>query len=1232
MDRDARTSTPVSGHVGDESDLIEAAVALAAELAGRSAELQTPAEKRQQAELDRMLQTPTDKATIVQLTDEVFRSRRSTRTAEHLTHILDVQGIPRFFNPLDQALLTGFRTFGNWLPNVAVPLVKEQMRQETANVVLPAEPELLRKHLRARQSEGVRMNVNFLGESLLGEDEAEVRLERYLEALQLPEIEVLSVKISTLYSQIAPVDREGTLRTLCDRLEPLFREAAHLHYTRPDGSSVPKWIYLDMEEYRDLELTAEAFMRTLDRPGLKLATAGIALQAYVPDSQAMQRRITEWAIARRRAGGEAVAIRIVKGANMEAERVEASLRDWPQAPFLTKAETDAAYKVMLRYALRAEHLDAVRIGVASHNLFDVAYALLLSERATRGRLDLAGRVQFEMLEGMANHQRRALYERLAAARAGRDSPGSLLLYAPACRKDEFLNAVGYLLRRLDENTGPENFLRHTFKLTVGSAEWRELETGFRRACVLPVTDLPRRTQDRSAETLSPARLPMDWRRFVNEPDTDFALVANSRWAESLVARAPAGPGEWSTLPVVIGDQELFDSRRRLACLDPSRPGVVLCESTEATSSDVREAVRIARSDPSGWRSRDCDERVRVLGEVAARLRAARGRLLRTMVANAGKTLVEGDPEVSEAIDFVEFYRSVAADWYGRDDVDAQPRGVVVVVPPWNFPLAIPCGGVTAGLAAGNTVILKPASASVLVAWELCRCFWEAGVPRSALQFLPCPGSTAGAELIAHPDVDAVVLTGGTETALRMLAARPDLRLSAETGGKNGFIITSIADRELAIKHVVQSAFGHAGQKCSATSLLLLEAEIYDDARFREQLTDAVRSLPVGSAWSLPTRVGPLIRPPAGELDGALKTLEPGETWLVRPQPDPLNPNLWSPGVKWGVTAGTVTHLTEFFGPVLGVMRFERLEEAIDLVNATGYGLTSGLASLDEREHEIWKARIRAGNLYINRGTTGAIVLRQPFGGWGQSSVGPGFKAGGPNYLVPLLSLRPRATEADLLAGLVSGELLELEAGLAQEASLDDAIRRRLASAFRSYEAAWRQEFARDQDHFRLLGQDNIRRYRGWSAVRVRVTPDDSAFDLFARVAAVRLTGARAVISTPEEFDSPALALLDRVTSLWGACVEFLEESDDQLTEWLESLPPHADERLSYAAPDRVPAMLRRVAAAAGRFIADEGLLGVGRVDLLWFLREQSLSWDYHRYGNLGLRGLSSPNPSSSSKS
>jgi RHH-type proline utilization regulon transcriptional repressor/proline dehydrogenase/delta 1-pyrroline-5-carboxylate dehydrogenase len=1178
--------------------LIESAVALAQQLQERAVALQTPHERRQQAELERMLRTPSDKVTMMQMTDQAFRSKGAARTVDQFTHILDVQGIPRFFSPIDRALLRGFQTFGGWLPGVAVPLVKERMQSETANVVLPAETELLTAYLGERQAEGVRMNVNFLGEALLGEREARRRLDKYLEALHLPEIEVLSVKISTVYSQISPLAREHTVAVLCDRLERLYREAADLRFTRADGTIVPKFIYLDMEEYRDLALTAEVFMRTLERRGLEPVGAGIALQAYIPDSARTQRRINEWARARVAQGGSPVTIRIVKGANMEMERVEASLRGWPQAPFKTKAETDANYKRMLHEALLPENLAAVRVGVASHNLFDLAYGLVLAAAATAG-----DRVQFEMLEGMANHQRRALFEHSR----------NLLLYAPACRKEEFLNAIGYLIRRLDENTGPDNFLRHAFKLRVGSEEWQQLEAGFRESFAVGISDAPRRAQNRLGAGSDRPRQERPWTEFENEPDTDFSLPQNSEWAAEIVGQTSSLP---DPLPVVVNGEERIAGRALRDCRDPSRPGSIVARCAQAGEADLREAVACARRDDDEWWRRGMEARSTVLGAVAQELRQARGRLIQAALAEGGKTIAESDPEVSEAVDFVEFYRSSTRFFFGLETVEAKAKGVVVVVSPWNFPIAIPCGGIAAALAAGNRVVLKPASDCALVAWELCQCFWRGGVSRRLLQFVPCSGAEAGRHLLTQPNLGAVILTGGTATALQMLRSNPALPLFAETGGKNATIVSALSDREQAVKNVIHSAFSHSGQKCSATSLLLLEGEVYDDPEFRRLLADAVESLHVGSAWELQTRVGPLIQPPSGELAQALTTLAPGESWAVQPRPVGDNPHLWSPGVKWGVQPGSVTHLTEFFGPVLGVMRFNSLAEAIDLVNATGYGLTSGLESLDDREQQQWQAGIRAGNLYINRPTTGAIVLRQPFGGMGKSCFGPGMKAGGPNYLAQFLNFsdRPAAVEDEPIASEPLADLRHRLRAVDVGAPPEDLAR--LLRALGSYDRAAREEFGRAHDHFRLRGEDNFRRYRPIADLRVRVHPDDSFFEICARAAAACAAGCRVTISTDPATAPPTVRILDELTDSWAAGIEFVEESDEELATAVQT---GAIERVRFAGSGCVPPALRLVAHEAGVYLADSPVLAEGRIELLWYLREQSLSHSYHRYGNLGAR-------------
>jgi RHH-type proline utilization regulon transcriptional repressor/proline dehydrogenase/delta 1-pyrroline-5-carboxylate dehydrogenase len=1224
---------PASSHPVE----VQQAVHLARLLGRRAAELQTPAERRQQAELDRMINSHGDKVTLMQLTDQAFRSHRPPRAADQLIHILDVQGVPRFFSPLDRTLLKGFQSFGAYLPGVAMPLVEEKMHQETANVILPAEPELLAAHLAARRAEGVRMNVNHLGEALLGEEDAQARLAAYLATLQQPEIEVISVKISTIYSQISALAREHTIDTLCDRLELLYRAAAKARFTRADGIVVPKFVYLDMEEYRDKELTADVFMRTLDRPGLAKIEAGIALQAYIPDSFGTQQRINAWARRRVDEGGAPVTIRVVKGANMEMERVEASLRGWPQAPYKTKRETDANYLRMLNEGFRPENLAAVRLGIASHNVFSLAYGLVLAARA-----EAFDRVQFEMLEGMANHQRRALFERTQ----------NMLLYAPACRQDEFTTAIGYLIRRLDENTGPDNFLRHAFRIEVGSETWQQLEQQFIAAFGMmeSVSNAPRRTQDRRIEK-PPAEPGADLRvhtaapgsaggflAFHNEPDTDWSLAQNGEWAQTIISKwKPLHGDRAANVPLVIAGDEISNSRQTRESHDPSRPGMVVARYHQATTADVDRAVAAAREDASGWRKLTAAKRQEILHRVADELAAARGDLLGSMLAEGGKTLAEGDPEVSEAVDFCRFYSDAACDFANLPGLAAEGRGVVVVVSPWNFPLAIPCGGVAAALAAGNTVILKPASDTVLIAYKLAECFWRGGVPRTALQFAPCAGNSVAQYLVSHDAVDAVILTGGTSTAAAMLAHKPSMTLFAETGGKNATIVTGLADRDQAIKNVLHSAFSHSGQKCSATSLLILESEVYRDPQFRRQFCDAVESLTVGSAWELPTKIGPLIRPPAGVLETALKELEPGEEWAVMPRLHVGgNPHLVSPGVKWGVRPNSVTHCTEFFGPMLAVMEARDLDEAIDLVNATGYGLTSGLESLDDREQQRWQEHIRAGNLYSNRSTTGAIVLRQPFGGMGKSAVGPGIKAGGPNYVAPLMRFRDlfsnsskgtpptawRSSSRDrhrpeLLAGLYTA-LREYIATTATSPFAAEELER-IVTAIESCQHWATEEFHASHDHFRLLGEDNFRRYRPVEQLRIRVHADDSVFDVFVRAVAARAAGCHTTISSPPDLAGPAreaVKLLDDLTDTWGAAIEFVTESDQQLADIIAA---RQSDRVRFAAPERVPPAIRKAAADALHYIADTPPVAHGRVELLWYFQEQSLSVLYHRYGNLGAR-------------
>jgi RHH-type proline utilization regulon transcriptional repressor/proline dehydrogenase/delta 1-pyrroline-5-carboxylate dehydrogenase len=360
----------------------------------------------------------------------------------------------------------------------------------------------------------------------------------------------------------------------------------------------------------------------------------------------------------------------------------------------------------------------------------------------------------------------------------------------------------------------------------------------------------------------------------------------------------------------------------------------------------------------------------------------------------------------------------------------------------------------------------------------------------------------------------------------------------------------------------------------------------------------------------------------------LKELEAGEHWAVMPKRLEHNPQLWSPGVKWDVQPGGFTHMTELFGPVLGVMRARDLEEAIDLVNQTGYGLTSGIESLDDREQQTWSEHIRAGNLYINRVTTGAVVLRQPFGGMGKSAFGPGIKAGGPNYVAQFMKIEDRnigsfrsatGPEEDREA-IFDPLLAELAGRLLRDNSRTTGTAQsetdRVFAAISSYQRAVKEEFGREHDHFRLLGQDNIRRYLPVGNLRIRLHADDTLFDLIARIAAARTLSCRVTLSTPGDIAHRRLDWLREAIAGFEDVIDLVEEDDQRLGEVIHA---GGTDRVRYAAPNRAPMEILSAGAGSGVFIARAPVISEGRVELLWYLREQSISFDYHRYGNLGIR-------------
>jgi RHH-type proline utilization regulon transcriptional repressor/proline dehydrogenase/delta 1-pyrroline-5-carboxylate dehydrogenase len=950
--------------------LAATAITQTKELMAQSEKLRDRREKASRKRVARLFKDPKAIEATITLTDEVMR-------------ISSVQSSSRIFRrAAKKASLVGFgavNAFGlhfigvlsRIVPGPIVGVVHQRVRALSKDLILASESEKLSKHLAKRSTKGISLNINVLGEAVLGDHEAEQRFQSILEMMRRPEVNYISVKLSSIVAQLIIIDVDGSIDRVSEKMRILYRQA------QEHGV----FVNLDMEEYRDLPMTVAAFMRVLDEDEFAAMKAGIVLQAYLPESHHFFGELVTWAKARYEKAGGTIKVRLVKGANLAMERAEAELHGWSAAPYRTKSDVDASYVRLVDAALRPEHAKAVRIGIASHNLFHMTWAIEVAK--SRGVLE---QIDIEMLEGMANA------EALAVTRAGHP----VLLYAPVTRKDDFAAAVAYLVRRLDENTSDENYLKAAFDIAKNPAKFADQEQRFLKSIAERHTI--------TTETLRHVEHgQLTGRTFENEPNADPTEPRFIASVEKAIKKVRGIKDQ--EIPLVINGKEIFTKEQEEG-RDPSDNGKVWYHYSVGTTADVDNAVATAKSAQAKWSSLTIEERAEIIFAAAKVMQKATTETIAVMSRDAGKTVAEADPEVAEAIDFARFYATTAQN-FG----ESTPLGTILVVPPWNFPYAIPIGGVCAALAAGNTVILKPAPETVATAWEIVSHLWAGGVPKDVLQFLPMRDDENGKHLITHPDIDGLILTGSFDTASLFTSWRPEINLMAETSGKNAILITSCADIDAAVKDLVQSAFGHAGQKCSAASLAIVDTHIYNDPAFVRQLKDAVESLSVGAGWNFSTTVGPIIRSAETALKRALTQLDSGESWLVEPKQLDTAGLMWRPGVKLGVRAGSWSHRNEWFGPVLAVIEAPNFDTAINWQNETEFGLTAGIQSLDEKECEEWINRVEAGNLYVNRGITGAIVNRQPFGGWKKSAVGPNAKAGGLNYVNTLRNW-PRVTNLE----------------------------------------------------------------------------------------------------------------------------------------------------------------------------------------------------------------------------
>jgi RHH-type proline utilization regulon transcriptional repressor/proline dehydrogenase/delta 1-pyrroline-5-carboxylate dehydrogenase len=892
-------------------------------------------------------------------------------------------------------------------PWISAALLRRNIAGMARQFIAGKNPQDVLKALRQRREQKIGFTVDLLGEAVLSETEADEYAARCIELLECLAREThgwtdplgenaelfpvvnLSVKISALYSQMDPADPADAIVHLAPKLRPILRRAREL------GA----FVNFDMESYAHKNATVELFKRLFTEAEFRdWPHAGIVIQAYLREAENDLVDLISWGRQR----GTRFAVRLVKGAYWDFETIKSQQNGWATPVFLQKPESDTNFETLSRVLLENESIVSPAFG--SHNVRSIATAQALANQLGVDR----SRFEFQLLYGMAGPIKRALVELGYRVRE----------YCPV---GELLPGMAYLVRRLLENTSNEGFLRAKFSENISEQELlrdprellREDRNGPPRRSNHSTAMATTLMQDRHVTRgISRETAPGD--TYENAPLTNFALRENQEKMRAALREMRSRLGK--EYPLLINGEKI-STGRTIASINPTNPEEVVGAVTEAGIAEAERAIKAARDAFVKWRWTPFEERAQLLERAAEIMDRRRFELSALEVYEVGKSWTEADGDVREAMDFCLFYAQQMR-LIGRPRLTQHvpgeesyyhywPRGVAFVIAPWNFPIAILCGMTTAALVTGNAVIMKPAEQSAVCGAMLMEIFEEAGVPPGVLNYLPGKGSQMGAHIVDHKDVDLIAFTGSREVGLRIWQSagvthpgqRELKRVVCEMGGKNAVIVDSDADLDDTIVDCIYSAFGYQGQKCSALSRLILLEDNYD--RVMERLLSAAASVRVGNPEEPGVMVGPVIDKAAYER--ILEYIEIGKseaTLAYQRQEVPAIGLFVPPTIFTNVKLTARIAREEIFGPVISVIKVRDLDEAIAVANSTDYALTAGFFSRSPANIERAKAQIEAGNVYINRPCTGAVVGRHPFGGFKMS--GGGTKAGGGDYLLHFL--------------------------------------------------------------------------------------------------------------------------------------------------------------------------------------------------------------------------------------
>ncbi|MDL0079911.1 proline dehydrogenase family protein [Helicobacter zhangjianzhongii] len=1121
------------------NDLIERAIEFAASLQERVQDSIATHEKSFYYKMQHIIENPEYKALFMELLDSSVLSNNPAHSHKLIERILRRYEFGEFFTLYEKMLLYIFLQVGRYAPSLSVPFFIKQIRKEAGL--------MMRFSMPTSSPKSHIANYYFIAKKALSQEIIKDNITMCKKALDNSHITHISIKPSAFFTQMW----EGSFIHSRDELARSLKELFAYASQQSQAQNLPKIITLDMEEHRFLQLSVSAFMEALS--GYSELEAGIALQAYIPESFSYLMQLCDYAKARVDSGGKPVHIRLVKGANMQAEKFYAAKHNGRLPMFSQKLCTDANYKKMLHYLIDNAHYRHTKLGVASHNVFELAYAYMLLQHCVEP--EYREHFVFEMSMGISMQASRILGEY-----------HTLMLYTPVCDTSSFQEAIAYLLRRLDENTGEENFMASYYAMRVGDSAWQAQKAMFldSLAYIPKLSCAPIAVQDRAAV------LDLQSSDGVYETDTEFFAQANYQWLTEALAQEL--PKDTIQATYIKEAQMLygFDGReiRKVAFAKGFDENIV-----PASLSRLENLIAI-------------------FNKATHLLQEKRGQIITTAALEIGKVPMQTDMEISELITLLRFYPKSLQDLCDTHaHTSFMPKGRGLVIGSAHSHLSISFAPVLASLACGDQVVFKPSSLVISSSYMVCECLWEAGIPRDMLCFTPMQREDFRQALAnMRTDLFAFVVGFGKGSSLESIAtAQPMLPLIAHPTATNAMIITQLADYDQAIKHAISSAFFYGGVGVRKLSVLIVEQSVLDDTGFMQGVLACARSLHYGTPYALQNALGVVL-----DSNHALEAIQ--GAFALKPQRDG---QYMGAGIIYA-SANELSAIDRYL-PLLYIIKADDIKHAIALANT----LDSNICVLESRDEDEWvyfRKNAKAHTLLINEPTihtASAKIITTPSGSLSHT-------IGTYNDIIHFVRPVPNACDENLATSIIEPKFKRLLAS----GDIVDSRRKALENALKkakSYVYYRNTEFMLSHDCALEYGAKHLLDYKAISTLAYRVSSNDSLEDVLGVIIGAQACKVELIVSF-EAIDEDLAFLRENLAGL-GLIAKFVQES---LQDFIARIPQN--DVIRYHTKASAMDSIYQAAAISHKRIIPDKPLDNGRFELLWYYRERVISIVHHRYG------------------